>query len=291
MKPVLDRIRALLNRPYPYYFEGRDFWILVILIGVMGIIFQYFFQPFEVNPKEHRLPFFWITVLHTVVALLILILASLLLKWARTETENWKVGKDILFLGLIFLAIGIGQFLIRDLIYDNPNNWSVRYLLEEIRNTFLIGMLFVMILVPINQNRLYRRNSERASVLSNNPIQPIPIPTIYIQTHLKQDNFELDPATLLFAKADRNYVEIYTVENGVIQKSLKRISLRSLERQLNSISQIVKTHRSYLVNLQFLESVSGNAQGYHLKMKYLDVPILVSRTLIPQFEKRLRQVS
>lgn len=152
-------------------------------------------------------------------------------------------------------------------------------------------MLFVLILIPLNQNRLYQRNSLRASGLGSTMIKAVHTPTIYIQTQLKQDNFELDPATLLFAKADRNYVELHLYENGHKTKALKRMSLRSLEQQLNGISHIVKTHRSYLVNLQFLESVSGNAQGYHLKMKHLDVPILVSRTLIPDFENRLRQVS
>lgn len=291
MHRALAQIQSFLKRPYPYYYEGRNFYVLLVLIGAMGVLFLYFFQPFEVNPKEHKMPFFWITVVHTVVALLILMLAALILRWAQIRTESWNVWKDILLLGLIFLAIGIGQFLIRDLIYDNPNNWSLGYLLEEIRNTFLIGMLFVLILIPLNQNRLQQRNSARASGLSSNPIKAIHASSIHIKTQLKQDNFQLDPSTLLFAKADRNYVELHVLENGRLKKALKRMSLRSLELQLNSISHIVKTHRSYLVNLQFLESVKGNAQGYHLKMKYLDVPILVSRTLIPSFEKRLRQVS
>lgn len=291
MPAIPERIRQFLTRPYPYYFEGRSLWILLVLLAVMGVVFQYFFQPFDVNLKEHRMPFFWITVMHTAVALLIVLLASLVVRIVRIQTESWMVWKDILFLGMVLLAIGFGQFLIRDLIYDNPNNWSVGYLLEEIRNTFLIGMLFVMILVPFNQNRLYRRNTERARDLSRNAIRAESGPSIQIHTQLKQDDFELDPASLLFAKADRNYVEVHMLENGALRKSLKRISLRSLEEQLDSISYIVKTHRSYLVNLQFLESVSGNAQGYHLKMKYLDTPILVSRALIPSFERRLRQVS
>ena len=291
MQLFLERIRQFLKRPYPYYFEGRTFWILILLVGSMAIAFEFIFKPFHVNPSEHKMPHFLITVIHTVVALSILISASLILKWTRVRSESWTVGKDILLLGTILLTIGIGQFLIRDVIYDNPNNWSSRYLFEEIRNTLLIGMLFVMILVPLNQNRLYRRNSERAAILSRNPVRSIPTPALSIRTQLKQDDFELDPSTLLFAKADRNYVEIHTVENGVLQKSLKRISLRSLEEQLHAISHIVKTHRSYLVNLQYLESVSGNAQGYHLKMKYLESPILVSRTLIPKFEERLGQVS
>lgn len=291
MHAILKRIRQFLNRPYPYYFEGRVFWILVLLIGSMAIVFEFVFKPFHVNPNEHRLPHFLITVVHTFVALSILIAASFILKWARIRSESWTVGKDILLLGTILLAIGIGQFLIRDLIYNNPNNWSMGYLLEEIRNTFLIGMLFVLILVPINQNRQYHRNSSRASGLQNHTVKAINLPTLSIQTQLKQDDFDLDPSTLLFAKAERNYVEFHLLKDGQKYNVLKRMSLRSLEQQLQSISHIVKTHRSYLVNLQFLESVSGNAQGYLLNMRHLDVPILVSRTLIPTFEKRLRQVS
>ena len=63
---------------------------------------------------------------------------------------NWTLGKELLNLSILLLLIGIAGFLIRDLIYTNSDNWSLRYFLEEIRNTFLIGFLLLIIVLPIN---------------------------------------------------------------------------------------------------------------------------------------------
>lgn len=291
MATHMKRIGHFLNRPYPYYYEGRSFWILLFLIGIMGMLFLFFFQPFNVNIKEHKMSFLGITWVHTVVALAILALMAFILKLIRIQPENWTVGKDILFLATLFVAIGIGQFLIRDLIYDNPNNWSVQYLLEEVRNTFLIGILFVVILVPLNHNRLQLINVRQARALKDQRPKAQEPSAIFIKTQVKQDDFEMDLSAFLYAKADRNYVEIHFVENGSTRKQLKRISLANLEQQLAQLPHIIKTHRSYLVNLNHLEAVSGNAQGYSLKLHELDTPVMVSRKMIPKFEQRLSMVS
>ena len=288
---LLTQGRRFLRKPYPFYYQGKDLWLLLLLVGLMSVVFLFFFKPFDVNVDEHKMSFFAISIMHTAVGVLVLLLCALGLRIFQVRSDMWTVGKDIAFLTVVLIVIGVGQYLIRDLIYDNPNNWSLQYLSEEVRNAFMIGILFILILVPLNHNRLQAKNARRAMGIHN--LQPTVTrkQPLFIKTQLKQDDFTLEPSEFLFAIADRNYVEIHTLQNGALQKSLKRISLRSLERQLDPISHILRTHRSYLVNLQYLESISGNAQGYHLKMRHSDVAILVSRTLIPDFEERLGQVS
>ena len=61
------------------------------------------------------------------------------------EDTHWNLGKEILHISIILFLIGIADFLIRDVIYTNPNNWSLRYLWEEVRNTFLVGLLLQFI--------------------------------------------------------------------------------------------------------------------------------------------------
>ena len=113
---------------------------------------------------------------------------------------------------------------------------------------------------------------------------------IFIQTLVKGDNFNLKEANFLFAKAEGNYSEVVLLKEGKIEKYLKRISIKELESQLCSRHKIFKTHRSYLVNLFFVDSVSGNAQGYKLKLKeHLEI-VPVSRKRIPSFEKRMQSL-
>ena len=253
----------------------------------MSFGFNYFFKPFDVYIPEHKMDFFFISILHAMVTIMVLFLMSLLLKPFTYYVENWSVSKEIIFLSSFLILLGIGQFLIRDIIYDNPNNWSWQYLFEEIRNTFLVGILFIALLVPLNFNMLYHRYQNRASLLP----QKKPITDnakIYIKTEVKGDDFNLNMNNFLYAKADRNYVEIYMITDSGIVKKLKRISIKDFDFQLHHYQNIIRTHRSYMVNLNYLINVNGNAQGYKLSLRNYENTIPVSRSFIPKLEERLK---
>lgn len=224
--------------------------------------------------------------------LVILLLFYPFIHFSPSIDEHWTVGKDILFLGIFLLLIGVGQFLIRDIIYDNPNNWSWGYLREEVSNTFLVGILLVGIIVSLNFNRLNARYIKEANVLEQsrrNFGAHLPAQIVPIETQVKADTFELKIDQFLFAKAEGNYLMLYMYTNNDLLQLLKRITIKEFEKQVGNIDQIVRTHRSYIVNLSFLEHVKGNAQGYQLTLQHGNSTIPVSRNMIPAFESRLKK--
>lgn len=285
---IKNKVSAFLIQPYPLYYSGRTLWIISGLLFIMSIFFNYFFEPFEVSVPEHKMDFFWISFIHALIPILVLQLLSLFFLIPKVE-ENWAIGKEIRFVFLFVLLVGFAQFLIRDIIYDNPNNWSFRYLYEEIRNTFLVGTLFVLILVPLNFIRLNSKNIKNASVLnaSHDLLEPIQNSKISIKTNLKNENLEFDINSLLFARADGNYVELFLREEK-INKVLKRITIKELESVLKPYSNIVKTHRSYLVNMYHIKNITGNAQSYKLQLNNFDETIPVSRNMITNFNARMK---
>ncbi len=231
--------------------------------------------------------YFWISLLHIVVSCLVFYTCFTLINLLKVEEEKWTSGKEILSLSLVLLVMGLGNFLIRDLLYDNPNNWSFLYLLEEIKNTFLVGLLIVFILVPLNFARIYGRNFRKAESFQ------APDPNIIyqraeqvlIETQLKSDDFSLQLENFLFAKAEGNYVEIHLNPGSQNIKLLKRITIKEFEKQLEDFPWIFKTHRSYLVNLNKITAVSGNAQGYQLSLQQESVTVPVSRGMIKKFDE------
>jgi hypothetical protein len=290
LENMVSNLLSFLNQPYPFYYKGKQLFSFALLIFVLSVLFNYFFEPFNNNPMEHRMDFFWISVVHsanaTMVVLLFLGPIGLL-----TNEDNWTVRKEILVVSGLFVLIGIFQFLIRDLIYDNPYNWSWRYLIEEIRNTCLVGILFFSIIVPMNFIRLRSQHGQVAAHFNAKPHSEadVDLPTkIAIQTQQKSDDFLLDTKEFLFARADGNYLEIFVRQDGENQKLLKRMTLKEFETQLKSPEHIIRTHRSYLVNLHQVDSISGNAQGYQLNLKHCPQSIPVSRGMIPSFESRIK---
>jgi len=289
---VYSTILKFLNTPYPFYFRGRSLLQFGLVIFLLALFFNYFFTPFNVNTSEHRMDYFWISFIHAFMPIVILFLMYPYIYFSPSLDERWTIGKDLVFLSVYLLLIGIGQFLIRDLIYDNPNNWSWGYFREEVGNTFLVGILLVGIIVSVNSNRLNARYIKEANFLehsrrvfktsNNDGIVPI-------ETQVKMDRFDLEVDQFLYAKAEGNYLMLYMYNGNDLIQLLKRITIKEFEKQLGVIDQIVRTHRSYIVNLSFLEHVKGNAQGYQLTLQHADSPIPVSRNMIPAFEARLQQ--
>lgn len=253
----------------------------------MTFLFNYFFEPFVVYKPEHKMNFFWISIIHSCSPLVCLLLFGI--KKIPVKTENWTVRKEILLILVFLLLVGVTQFLVRDIIYNNPYNWSWGYFFDEIRNTFLIGSLFSILLISLNYNRLnskYNRSAQSIKI-SDKGLQATTDSIVSIETQVQTDAFKLNLDTLLFAKADGNYVEVYLNEN-VITKIVKRITLKELELQLMSYPHIFRTHRSYLVNLSHVQSVAGNAQGYKLRLNNYDKKIPVARNRIQEFDAAAR---
>jgi len=185
---------------------------------------------------------------------------------------------------LFFLLFGVTDFLLRDFIYSNPDNWSLNYFWEEIRNTFLVGFLLLIIVLPLNLERLINKHSVGLQKLPNINTKPLGDTTVLIKTSALNETIELKIRDFLFAKVESNYTELFISSPDGINKILIRITLKDLEAQLKEFTKIYRTHRSYLVNLNAIQSITGNAQGYRLVLKKCAITIPVSRSSIDGFK-------
>lgn len=273
-------------QPYPFYYQHNEKWVIALILFFMTLFFGYLFEPFNVYHPEHKMDYFWITVIHSTTPLAVVILFSLIPLGQDIE-ERWNLVREAILVSMFLLIVGIIQFLIRDLIYDNPDNWSWRYLFEEIRNTFLVGILFAAILIPINFIRLNTKNNQKASLINkDNAIAQTDTVIADDKTNIiVVDDLEFAIGDFVFAKAEGNYVAIYLSTETSI-RTLKRGTIKELELLLTDHQNIVKTHRSYFVNLDYIKNVKGNAQGYKLNLHDIyEVP--VARSMIANFESKM----
>ncbi len=110
--------------------------------------------------------------------------------------------------------------------------------------------------------------------------------TIYkLKGNGKYEILELPLGDLLFIESVGNYCDIYYLEADVVKKVTFRSALASFAETLPS-NTILKTHRSFLVNLNKVQKVTGNAQGYQLSLQHFDdKTIPVSRANIETFDQ------
>lgn len=82
---------------------------------------------------------------------------------------------------------------------------------------------------------------------------------------------------VIFAEAQDNYTMIHYLVEKKQQKKLLRLTLKNLEAQLaNKI--LIRCHKSYLINIMSISSISGNSNGYKLHIKDTDIQVPVSRS-------------
>jgi DNA-binding LytR/AlgR family response regulator len=150
-----------------------------------------------------------------------------------------------------------------------------------------VGGLFVVILIPWNFNRLNVKNIRLANNL-NSVIEENSVISKKTSTNTGKvivDNRELTLDELIFVKSEGNYLEIYQYGKKP-SPILIRFTLKDLEALLNAYPNMIKTHRSYLVNSKYIERITGNAQGYQLHFSHYVVP--VSRNMIAKFNSRIK---
>jgi len=289
MKIYFNRKHLFKEIDYPNRYCKKNLFKTVSVIFGVILGFLILLKPFEVSASQQKVNYIIICCFHALLPAIILYFYFIALNHLRakdSENKSWSLIWEYAHIGILLLSTGICNFLIRDLIYLNPNNWTWRYLWEEVRNCFVAGILlyFFMRLAIFyfdskKDSSLIFQFTPLPPQLENNTANTL----IHIKTQVRQDDFSLDLNDLLFAKADGNYIEIATCNNNQLNIALKRISLTQFESQLLPNRNFFRCHRAFLVNIRYIKNVTGNSQGYMLSFDHTVDQVPVSRSQIIAF--------
>jgi len=273
---------------YNWYYP-RKLKQIAGLLFLVSFLFLLLFRPFTVTESELKYSYLFTCFLHALSpALITFSYFNILIYFQKTNPDRNErpAVKWMISIAGMLLLVGLASFLLRDLIYTNPNNWSLRYLWEEIRNAYLAGTLFFSYFLFAGS--YFHQQKAQLSVAV--PAQEITIPAnpemIFIKALVKIDDFSFNAADFLFARAEGNYVEITMQSANGLQKELKRISLKQLELQLAGYNGFMRCHRAYLINIQKVAHFSGNSQGYLVSFAEVEDKVPVSRINLEVFDQR-----
>lgn len=266
---------SLLRQPYPIEESARAAWIRALLIGVFVGLFLLVFQPFGIAgwQTDHKaLKILGFGVVSFVVT------AVHFLMWPRLfpavfSDRVWTVGKAILLIIANILLIAIANRLY--LVWLTGDEPGVASWLNMLIVTFLIGVFPSAGAVGVGYVVRLRRYVRQAAELpvhapalpASEPVSVAPHPTeeLTLLADNEKDNLTLPPNDLLYIESSDNYCTVVYLKNGQPAKPLLRSSLSRLEGQIDR-PDIVRCHRSFVVNLDRVEKVTGNAQGYKLHL-------------------------
>lgn len=283
----------LLLEPYPHAETYARSATIALITGLFVALFLMYFQPFGIAEAEwhSNMAKLWLVAGYGLVTFVTMSFTTLLLPrfFPKVFSEaDWTILKEIALISLTILLITLGNTLYSAAIHITP--FSLESLTLMFAYTVVLGIFPAIVIVLVNyiyHLKLYHLQ-EKA----------IPVPssaTTVIQGDLEErffaenekDSLTLASNDLLYIESSDNYCTIYFMQENKVQKIVLRSSLSRLEQQVNDTAHIVRCHRSYMVNLQQVRAVSGNAQGYKFHLCHDNLLVPVARknaALVEQFK-------
>jgi DNA-binding LytR/AlgR family response regulator len=91
------------------------------------------------------------------------------------------------------------------------------------------------------------------------------------------DNFRIQVSEIVYVKSADNYVEIGYHDEGIVKKKMVRNTLRNVEKQLVEFNNFIRTHRTSIANIQYIDKLNKNFNTYWLSLDKTKETIPVSR--------------
>ncbi len=289
--------------------------IFVSIIKQMGIIAQSFRKPMASSVNSFR---------GLIIALLVGLLSIIVMMGLQPLgiSDFSHPNKSILLIGfglLSFIGVLLSKFalpLIFPKFYDD-SHWTISpqvfhltftafliaCLFMAYGNTFVgtnitfgeISLLTAILLIPITiitfiqQNLFESKFSSIASqvnqglgsisVESNKQLFPVIV--------LGNGALSLIPNQLIFTETGKTSSTFHWQTLSGIEKTTLNIPLSEVEKELFAHPQFVRFHKNYIININGIHSIHGNARGYRLK-------IVKSNTEVPirwKFHKTLENLA
>ena len=269
-----------LNQPYYFTSSIRFKLDISLKVNIFVFIFLYLFKPFNppslyFNYLEYCVSLSFINYLITVVWLFF---PETLLGKEFLE-NNWTIKINVFYVAFgLVLSASLCWFYITHLNpkfgMDNFSYWVFLWY------TFLSGFGPITMFIFINEKSSRIRREVRAKELS-----------IALKSHaeVKEDNFKfisengkeeiiIDINKLVYISSEGNYACFHLLnEENLIREQILRTTLTKIEKALSNKKHIIRSHKSFIVNANYVTGFTGNARGYLLKINKLNFDIPVSR--------------
>lgn len=277
-----------LNQPFPDKDSLKKSTLTIFYVGVFVALFLFLIRPFSIEGEWADLAiasagfgavtvvFGWIFEFSTRYVFRL-----------KMDGPSWTLGKWILSSIVLIVWIALGNYLFVNWLMD----WrAMGYFsfLRMIGYTSLIGIFPVALSGILIQLRETQKNEKSASDISQHLRESVDANHALITLEPENGSeLKLDASKVRFVEAMQNYVTVWFMVDGKLKKEVLRSTLLAAEKQFEH-SDVVRCHRSYLVNVDAIEKVGGNAQGLKLKLQDVsDTEIPVSRSFIPTIKELL----
>lgn len=261
------------------YITRKNFQVY-LAISILVFLFVLFFQPFAIEKFEfeNKLLFF---AGFGLIILIFLFLNQILFQNLFLQLEREQPNDSLLFF-LYFISLTITTSL--------AFIFYIRFVGEEqVTFNLVVKIVFICIALPVTihlNNRLSCYQHRLKDLMHENNSLQIKLrqfsesyasKSVELISENDADNFRILVSKIAFVRSADNYVEIGYQDGSEVKKKMIRNTLKGVENQLREFNNFIRTHRTSLVNVQYIKKFHKNFNTYWLSLDKTDETIPVSR--------------
>jgi hypothetical protein len=261
------------------YITRKNFQVY-LAISILVFLFVLFFQPFAIEKFEfeNKLLFF---AGFGLIILIFLFLNQILFQNLFLQLEREQPNDSLLF-SLYFISLTVTTSL--------AFIFYIRFVGEEqVTFNLVVKIVFICIAIPVTihlNNRLSCYQHRLKDLMHENNSLQIKLrqfsesyasKSVELISENDADNFRILVSKIAFVRSADNYVEIGYQDGSEVKKKMIRNTLKGVENQLREFNNFIRTHRTSLVNVQYIKKFNKNFNTYWLSLDKTDETIPVSR--------------
>lgn len=257
-------IKELFTKEYPFLIMQNR---ILILVSSCVTAILLLLHPFSIESFGRDLIFPAITY-GFITFLGMYFFNNVIKKSIHKHIAVWTVPKEIIFILSLLLFISTLNYFFTTWYFKGM--WEPHRFLSWLNITFSVGIFPTILVVMYIQ---YRHELEK----NDTPPQPVvPQHLMTISDNRGNNSLTIPLQDFIFAESRGCTLYINYMHDNALKQYHMRASISNVEDAICS-GNIVRCHRSFIVNIRYIDAIEGNSNGYKLYLKKGNNIIPVSR--------------
>jgi len=280
-----------LNKPAPFVESLSKRLLISLFFGLFIFTFLLVFQPFSIaeNTDAVVLKCFGYGLITFLIMVINAVFIPILFP-KLFDSAVYKVKHNVLLSIWILVLIAILNWVFTSYLFPTEEMISLP---KFTIITFAVGLFPIFIGSYYLERKLNNEHKQLAIEVSNTlsaHVKSVSKSQYLFHSDQNNEQLNLRISDLLFIKSEGNYCEFFYQKNGEVDKMLLRTTMKKVKEILAEEVDVIICHRSYLVNLHNIISVSGSARNISLNFDNIEFTVPVSRSNEALVTKAIRQM-
>lgn len=274
-----------IRKQFPFTQGFKKELLQIGVVGAFALVVFYFLRPFGLN-NVNDLLLLGFGLASILAAIIFTVLCHIYYNFF-IEDSHWTIGHEIIrsLLYLAFIATGI--MIYGDVVGVFRINLSNFFICQFY--TLLIGIVPVTVRAILLRNWLLKKNLQEA-IKMNEYLGRRKISAdekiIRLESPFSPGILEVSNHAISYIEAAQNYIIVVWGYDKTNKKEMMRLTMKEAFQQIND-PLIVFCHRSYMVNLRKVKTITSQSANSGLVLENGDIVIPLSNSYRNEIKKKL----